>query len=240
MTAPHAVKLTVSPQDMALEAPTCRVVFSVQLPSRGSKLPTVAAGSDFVRALTHFLGQAGYQHLKAPLPGTLGVTRGCFTTFKQPFVFSVEEAEQLEAHYGGRFSRGIFEASFQREGGPHTDRRLVINVPDHFPEAEVHRLLSSLPNVHAVTLEPALDSLGLIRTAWKASLSTTGPLPRVVPLFAPNGSPLTTLTGRLCPPLRLDVIHVTRRPLPVVPRERPPTDPVLPRSCVWGQPKQQQ
>ena len=132
MTAPHAVKLTVSPQVMALEAQTCRVVFSVQLPSRGSKLPTVVAGSDFVRALTHFLSQAGYQHLKAPLPGTLGVTRGCFTTFKQPFVFSFEAAEQLEAQYGGRFSSGISEASFQREGGPHSHPRVTQYVTQSF------------------------------------------------------------------------------------------------------------
>ena len=63
----------------------------------------------------------------------------------------MEEDEQLEAHYAGRFSRGMFEASFQREGGPHNDLCLVINVPEHFPEAEVHRLLSSLPNVHALS-----------------------------------------------------------------------------------------
>ena len=232
-------KLTVSPDVMALESQFCRVIFSTQLRSTGTRPLCHSAARPFLAALATLLQAQGYPTPRIPCMGTIGETRGGFTTFKQPFVFSVADAERLETFYGGRLCNGPFQADFQRVGGPRSDRRLVVNVPDHFPTSEVHRLLSALPHVVSVQLREAFDPFGLQKTALAAIFSTLGPLPREVPLFAPDGNPLRTHDGRLCPPLRLDMQHACQPQLRLEPRPQPPHDPALPRAAlsmrsVWG------
>ena len=112
----------------------------------------------------------------------------------------MEDAERLEEVFGGclddgRFPSNTSRTDFQRVGGPYTDSRLVVNVPDHFPESEVHRLLSALPPVVSVALRPVFDSFDMRRMAYFAGFRTTGFLPREVPIFPPDGTPLRTLVG---------------------------------------------
>ena len=102
----------------------------------------------------------------------------------------MSEAARLEEQSHGCFRNGAFEADFPRVGGPRSVLCLAVNVPDHFPGAKVHRLLSPLPNVISVELRDAYDSLGLTRTAYLAAFRTVEVLPWEVPLFAPDGSPL--------------------------------------------------
>ena len=126
----------------------------------------------------------------------------------------MEGAERLEERFCGCLNDGVashdktFRADFQRIGDPRSETRHALNVPGHFPEAEVHPLLSPLPNVASVTLSPAYDSLGLQRTAYFTLFRIVEPLPREVHLFIPEG----TLDG--CPRLhlRLDVQRVCQPP----------------------------
>ena len=185
-------------------------VFSSWLHTLGGCVPSAKDTEPFFEQLFALLDAHGFPK---PLAGrgTIGATRGGLTTFYQPLVFTVEDAERLEERFGGCLRDGIeahgktFRADFQRIGGPRSETRLVLNVPDHFPAAEVQRLLSTLPHVASVTLSPAYDSLGLRRTAYLAHFRIVGPLPREVHLFAPGGTPLRSLDGRPCLPLRLDV-----------------------------------
>ena len=244
MSAPQ---LSVSRDVMSLENKFCRINFFAKLKTPGGRVPRESHIFTFMSQRTK-LADRGYTQFRSPCRGTIGETRGGLTTFKQPLVFSVEDAVRLEESFGGCLSDGpfpshTFRADFQRVGGPSSVSCLVVDVPDHFPAAEVLRLLSALPGVVSVALQPAIDRFGMLRTACMAVFRATRNLPREVHLFAPDGTPLRSLDGRLCKPLRLEVQResVTICPMPGV----QPIDKVLPRSAlstrsVWGQAHKQQ
>ena len=88
----------------------------------------------FMTMLFFQLDTLGFQPLAGR--GTIGATRGGLSTFFQPLIFTVEDVEFLEERFFGCLSDGIaaLGQTFQRIGGPRSETRLMLNVPDHFPD----------------------------------------------------------------------------------------------------------